>query len=524
VAIVGAGPTGLSLALGLARHGVPSVLLEQKPATSEYSKAPGIHIRTREIFRQWGVEDRILTAGLLDRHLRIHSAAGGDPILDLDFADLEREADRPGLLILEQGETERLLLEAVCETGLCEVRFDAEVVGLDVREDGATLTVREGGAERSVEAAYVVGCDGASSFVRKALGLPFDGITYSLCPVLADVRVADARDRLPSPRILNGRRGLTLAIRLRPHVWRIIQLDLETTTDEDVPRAEVLNWVEDVLGCGPAEIIWASRFRIHRRAAPRFRVGRVLLAGDAAHVHSPAGGQGMNAGIQDAHNLAWKLAAVLQANADTDRLLDSYDVERREVVVGSVSRYTDVLTRGFLQAPAVGRSAVFYLLRLAMRIPAVRRRALRRMTMLDLGYSDSPLLRPGDRAAGMRLPNPLLRTSDGCDIRLYDLLPTGPALLDLSGRVDATTTLPVDAVICIGRDGHRDPEGLLSRLLRGRPGWILMRPDRHVAWAREGLAGSEEAARYALGLLTLPQLASPPGSPAPDRLRQRGQI
>jgi 2-polyprenyl-6-methoxyphenol hydroxylase-like FAD-dependent oxidoreductase len=500
VAIVGAGPVGLALALGLARCGVRSVLLEKEAATSEHSKAPGIHVRTREVLRQWGVEEGFLAAGTLKPVLTLHSPdPERPPLASLDFSELGAEADRPGLLILEQAHTERLLLEAVRDSGLCDVRFGTEAVGLAQTSDAVTLTVRDAGGERDLDAEFVVGCDGASSFVRDALGLSFEGITYSVRPLLADVRIEDERDELPWPRTRNGSDGLTAGLRLGSGLWRLIRLERsEPSHGEDVGDAEIRERVEEVLGEGPFEVVWASRFRIHRRASPRFRVGRVLLAGDAAHVHSPAGGLGMNGGIQDAHNLAWKLAGALQGG-DTDWLLSSYEVERRAVMVERVSRHADRLTRVFLDSPAVVRGTAFALLRLLLRSRRIRRRSLRRTAMLDLDYPASPLLDATLRAAGKRLPNSLLRTSDGQEVRLYALLPNAPVLIQLGPPHEPGPDLPVDRVIRVGRGAYHEPAELLRGLLGAEQGWLLVRPDAHIAWAGQRPEGMREAVRRALG-------------------------
>jgi hypothetical protein len=228
-------------------------------------------------------------------------------------------------------------------------------------------------------------------------------------------------------------------------------------------------------------------------------VGRVLLAGDAAHVHSPASGFGMNGGIQDAHNLAWKVAAVLRGG-DRDRLLDSYAAERRAVIVEQVSRYTDLLTRLFLGSPQWLREWAFAAARLGLRVPWQRRRTLRRTAMIDLDYPGSPLLDPRERSAGVRLPNARLRSPTGGDVRLYDALPNAPVLIEVAeGGPHERADLPVAHVIRIGTGGFREPAGLMRRLLGGRDGWILVRPDTHVAWARQTLDGMEEAVRLALG-------------------------
>lgn len=501
VAIVGGGPVGLSLALGLARLGVRSTLLEREAATSEHSKAPGIHVRTREAFRQWGIERRVREAGVLRPSFPLHDARPGrGPLLAADFSELDDEADRPGILILEQGRTEKILLEAVRESGWCDVRFAARAVGLTQTAHGATLTIRERAAERSLDAELVVGCDGADSFVRSALDLGFDGTTYALQPMLADVRLDDRRDDLPWPRVRNQRGGLTAALRLSAGLWRIIRLERGRPRSRAVvSRQEVDRHVSQVLGPEPTELVWASRFRIHRRASPRFRVGRVLLAGDAAHVHSPVGGLGMNGGIQDAHNLAWKLALALRAG-DHDRLLDSYEVERRAVIVGRVSRSTGLATRALLQAPFAVREAAFALLRTLLRMPPLRRRGLRRAAMIDLAYPCSGLLQRHARAAGERLPNPMLRTPDGADVRLHDLLPNAPVIIDVADHRGFAAHLPVDHVIQVGAGAHREPTGLLRAVLAGKDGWILVRPDTHIAWARHDLEGVGGAVRHALGL------------------------
>jgi 2-polyprenyl-6-methoxyphenol hydroxylase-like FAD-dependent oxidoreductase len=504
VAIVGAGPVGLSLALGLARHGVRSVLVERQDTTSGTSKAPAVHVRTREILRQWGVAEQFLEAGTLLQCLTLHSVVEGrGPLLSLDLGELSDEAERPGLFVLEQSETERLLLAAVRESGLCDVRFRTEAVGLECYPGGACLTVREDGTERSMDATFVVGCDGASSFVRDALGLSFDGMTYSLQPLLADVEVGDERDGLPQPRAWTGRGGFAFAVRLRPGAWRIVHTPRGKPRTEEPSDAEVAEQVDRLLGPGDTELQWASRFRIHVRSSPRFRVGHVLLAGDAAHVHSPASGYGMNGGIHDAHNLAWKLAFALRGG-DAERLLDSYEVERRAVIVETVSRYTDRLTRIFMAAPPLVRRTAWLFLRTMLKVPHLRRTGLRRLAMLDLDYPASPLLEDA-AAAGVRLPNPLLHAPDGQALRLYDLLPAAPVLLDVAAHDRELPdlragrgTMPAPDVIRIGYGGHAEPAGLLRRLLAGRDGWILVRPDLHVAWARHSLDGLDALLRRAL--------------------------
>jgi 2-polyprenyl-6-methoxyphenol hydroxylase-like FAD-dependent oxidoreductase len=538
VVIVGAGPVGLALALGLDRHGIRTVVLEREATTSRHAKAIVLHVRTREILRSWGAEAPFLAAGTLLSSLTLHAASDGRPLVTISFDDLAAEAEAPGLLLLEQSETERLLLDELRRGERCQVRFGTSFTGLRQDLDGVSVTLSRDGDEEVLRAAYVVGCDGASSAVRDAIGMPFDGLTYRVRPMLADVHLDGDRDRLPWPRQHHSAHGTTTAIRLRPGCWRIIRLD-EAGNDanegrrgdrrSEVTDDEVQRRVAEVLGPGPVEVAWAGRFRIHKRASPRFRVGRVLLAGDAAHVHSPVGGLGMNAGIQDAHNLAWKLAAGL-GGGDVARLLDSYDVERRAVVVEQVSRITDIATRLFIQSPAPVRERGVGTLRWLLKVGAVRRRGLRALTMLDLTYPGSPLLDPTDRAAGLRVPDPVLLAPDGREVRLHRLFPaTAPLLIEVSSfparddRPPRTGPPAPDrevGTLHIGPGGHHDGDGMLRGLLGGDDGWILVRPDRHIAWARVGPARPDPATiGWSLGRLPgsgAQTQIDPPRSPTGD--------
>lgn len=499
VIIVGAGPVGLSLALGLACYRVRSVLVERKEGTSRSSKAPAIHARTLETLRPWGVAGPLLQAGTLVETLTLHSAARElRPYLTVDFRELDETVDGPGLLVLQQDRTEEILLDAVKRTGWCDVRFGVEAVGLEQRPDGVTVHTGGDGVGGTQGARYLVGCDGAGSFVRKALGLPFEGFTYGLRPMLADIRVELPQDALPWPRIRNGPDGLTFAVRLRPGLWRLIRLDLADPEEDTVPDEEVARRAREVLGTSGEGVVWSNRFRIHLRSAPRFRVRRVLLAGDAAHVHSPVGAMGMNAGIQDAGNLAWKLAAALRGG-DVERLMESYHVERQAMVVGQVSEYTDLITRYVIQSPGRARSGIFRLLRTVLKAGPLRRRMAGRTMMVDLRCPASPILDPSERAAGRRLPNPLLRGPLGGTVRLHDLLPLGPALVEVTGRGRFPGHAHGLPLVRIGPQDHADPSGALRRVLGGRDGWILVRPDQHIAWARRSWAGMEQAIQRALG-------------------------
>lgn len=498
VLIVGAGPVGLALALGLAHHGVRSTVVEKQASISEHSKAPGLHARTLEIFGQWGIAGEVLHRARFLPTLTPYAGATGEPLGTLPIEELSAECRFAGLGILEQAATERLLLAAVRASGRCEVRFSHEAVHLDQTEEGVTVTVRHEGAAYEQEARFLVGCDGAGSTVRDLLDLSLDGHTYPVAAVLADVRLDDARDALPFPRLEADGEHIMLAVKLESGDWRVICLLTSDPEHPDRPVRddEIERILTATLGAGGFERVWASRFRLHRRCVPRFRVGRVLLAGDAAHLNSPVGGQGMNAGIQDAHNLAWKLAAILHG-ADEERLLESYHAERHDAVTREVNRRTDLFTRAVLAPPvvqAVGGAVAPVLLS----VKPVRRYLLRRVTMLATRYRRSPLLAPG--ATAERVPDVELRGPSGRR-RLHELLGTDPALLFLDRP-------PVEIAdvraVGIGEGGWDDPSGLLAKRF-GRDRVLLVRPDHFVGWsgAPRDRAALERAVRAALGRSTL---------------------
>jgi 2-polyprenyl-6-methoxyphenol hydroxylase-like FAD-dependent oxidoreductase len=502
----------------------------------------------------------MLAAGELLREITLHDVKDGRALYTLDFSPLSNEARDPGLLFLEQDRTESLLLDRLRSIELCDVRFRAEFRGVRQREHGVEITFREGDADRRLYARYLVGCDGAGSSVRAALALPFDGDTYALAPVLADVRVENGREDLDWPRVWNGEKRFAFAARLPAGLWRLVSIERGPSHGSRVDDREVRDLARELLGEEDVGIEWASRFRIHIRSSPRFRVGSVLLAGDAAHIHSPALGFGMNAGIQDAHNLAWKLAAVL-AGGDEERLLESYDVERRAVVVESVSRFTDLVTRFFLDAPGFVRAGAVRIIRHALRVPRFRRANLRRIAMLDLAYPASPILEADDRAAGERLPDPIVTTPGGEATRLHDLVGNAAALLLLrsvepgdesaggersivpgvgtpgderrgdegrgggwsedgesgderrgdewsedepTGDERPSDSSPANGSprvrrIRFGSGGYRDPSGTLRKMIGGDEGAILVRPDLHVAWAIAGRTVPIARVRRALG-------------------------
>lgn len=341
VLIVGAGPTGLSLALGLAMRGVPFLLVDRLAEGQSISRAAVLHARTLECLEVTGVVPRLVAQGL-----RVQRACVYDRdrrLLSLEFGALATAY--PFLLMLPQDQTETVLRDRLLDLGGGVVR-PVEILGLSARPDGvlAKVATGDGATAGTIRARWIVGCDGMHSIVRQRAGIGFAGGRYQESFILADVRLS-GRLGPEEVRLFLSQRGMMLMAPLPGHRFRIVatvddsperpeQADIQRLIDERGPAAAVER-VESVL--------WSSRFRIHHRVADRFRKGRVLLAGDAAHVHSPAGGQGMNVGIQDALALAPALAAAY-GGGNADVVLRRYEAARRPVAE-DVVRLTDRMTR-----------------------------------------------------------------------------------------------------------------------------------------------------------------------------------
>ncbi|MET9876165.1 FAD-dependent oxidoreductase [Actinacidiphila glaucinigra] len=467
VLVVGAGPTGLLLAGDLAAAGVPVTVLERRaPGHGNLSRAFGVHARTLELLDARGLADELVATGHRLRGLRLFRR------LSLDLTELPSRF--PYLLITPQYEVERLLERRARAAG---VRFEhgAEVLAVHQDDGGVSLDVRAAdGTVGTRRAAYAVGADGHRSAVRTALGLPFPGRSVIRSIVLADVRLAE-----PPPGLLtvNGTGDAFAFIAPFGDGWyRVMCWDRagERPDGDPVGLDEVRDIARRALGTdhGMGEARWLSRFHSDERQVPVYRAGRVLLAGDAAHVHSPAGGQGMNTGLQDAANLGWKLAAVVRGSA-SDALLDSYQAERHPVGA-MVLRSSGGIIRLAMAHNALQR-ALRDLLSLAVgHLPPLRRRALGTITGIGIAY---PAPRGAHPLTGRRAPDLPLREG-----RLYEALRAGRFVL-VSPEGDV--------------DGAADPRAVHVTRTDGGRTTLLVRPDGHVAWAAEGATAGGRAAALA---------------------------
>ncbi len=397
VLVVGAGPVGLTMALELARYGVPVRIVDSIMERAPTSRALGIWPRTLELLDRAGRSDDFVDSGLKVAHASI--SAGDAQLVRMSFGDIASQYRF--VLMLPQNETESVLQRRVEALGVrCELGVALKEFAQDESGVTTTLSHADGRAE-AARFAWVVGCDGAHSTVRRGLGLSFDGDMIDIDWALGDFHLSGFPLGLDELATYFHRDGPIVYFPLAPGRYRIIASLGPSKGDKPVaPSAAEFQRLVDTRGPAGVKLgepVWLSAFRINERQVPDYRSGRVFLAGDAAHVHSPAGAQGMNTGMQDAINLAWKLALVARGMASAPALLDSYSSERHAVgaeVIAQAGRLTKVA----VVASPVLQEIRNRVLSLVMGISPVRDLVTAQMTEISIGYPRSSLNGPDDGA------------------------------------------------------------------------------------------------------------------------------
>jgi 2-polyprenyl-6-methoxyphenol hydroxylase-like FAD-dependent oxidoreductase len=498
VLIVGAGPTGLMLANQLGRRGIRPLVIDRHAGPAEQSRAMAVHARTLEIYAKLGIADR--AAALGKRGAGVNMWSEGTHKARVPFGDIGKNLSPfPFVLMLGQDDNERIM-GAHLENYDIDVQWRTELVSLEQRQDGVSATIKNpDGTTRVVFARYVAGCDGGRSAVRELNGIAFPGAPYEHVFFVADTEAQGPMipDEL---NIYLWRNGFHLFFPMRgKDRWRVIGIlpvgfqDRENLTFEDLIPA-----IRQEAGASLTfkACDWFSTYRIQHRCTERFREGRCFLLGDAAHVHSPMGGQGMNTGLQDAYNLAWKLALVLEGRAG-DELLDTYEVERKAVA----ERLLGTTDRAFRLLVADHAVAAFFRTRVFAKIAATAMRfqrskliAFHTLSMIGIRYPQSSLSRsvgkparkgpkPGDRFPWLKLRFDRAGVAEDLFARLddlrFNLIITGqPAPLELArvtGDLIRAHVVPDDSA-----NAHE-----LARVGIAGPSFYLLRPDGHV-----GLAGA----------------------------------
>ncbi|GGU06809.1 FAD-dependent monooxygenase [Streptomyces coeruleorubidus] len=457
VIIVGSGPTGLLLAGDLAAAGVPVTVVEKRPhGISNLSRAFVLHARTLEQFDARGLADELEAVGRRLGQFRLYGR------LDLDLSALPSRFNH--LLVLPQYEVEKALERRALEAG-ARFRHETEVTGLTQDAQGVTVEVRgPGGDAEALRAAYVVGADGMRSTVRNAVGLPFPGRSVIRSVMLADVRVTEDPGELLTFDAVGD--AFAFLVPFGDGYHRVVCWDRGRELPDDAPVGldEIRETTRRALGrdFGMHDPRWMSRFHSDERQAPAYRAGRVFLAGDAAHVHTPAGAQGMNTGLQDAANLSWKLAAVIEGHA-ADALLDTYEAERHPI------GRTVLRSSGGIVRAAMARRPWTIALRTAFAaflgtVGPARRKALGQVTGIGYRY---PAPRGSHRFTGMRVPDVALAGGG----RLHEAM--------RGGRFVLITPEPYKA------GAAREDRLTVERWASDRRTTVLVRPDGYAAWAAD---------------------------------------
>lgn len=458
VIVAGGGPTGLMLAIELRLHGVAVLVLEKEPEPPAYVRSLGLHVRSIEVMDQRGLLERFLALGT-QYPVRGFFAAIDKPAPDrLDSAHAY-------VLGIPQPVTERLLAERATELG-AEIRRGCEVVGLHQDDDGVDVELADG---TRLRARYLVGCDGGRSTVRKLLGVAFPGEPSRVETLVGEMEVTAPQETIAE--VVAEIRKTEKRFGVGPFgsgVYRVVVPAAGLTEDRGVAptldefKQQLIAYAGTDFGVHSPR--WLSRFGDATRLAERYRVGRVLLAGDAAHVHPPTGGQGLNLGIQDAFNLGWKLAAEIDGWAP-DGLLDSYHAERHPVADEVLNNTRAQME---LMSTEPGAQAVRRLLAELMDFDEVNRYLVEKITAIGVRYDFGE----GHELLGRRLRDVRLKRG-----RLYELMHGGRGLLlDQTGRLSVAGWADrVDHVVDVGEELDVPA--------------VLLRPDGHVAWVGEDQQG-----------------------------------
>jgi 2-polyprenyl-6-methoxyphenol hydroxylase-like FAD-dependent oxidoreductase len=474
VVIAGGGPAGMMLAAELALAKVDVAVVERRGDHGlAGSRAGGLHSRTIELFDQRGVADRFLAEGQVVQVARLAEAV-------LDMSDFPTR--HPYSLGIWQNQIEQIMATWIAELGV-QVYYGREVTGFIQDEDGVDVECSDG---RSLRAQYLAGCDGGRSLIRKAAGIEFPGWDATRSNLIAEVEMTEK----PELGIRNDALGMHALGRLEYEIRdgeviykdegpvRVMVTEPQVGAGDEPTLRDLSEGLIAVYGTdfGIHSPTWISRFTDVTRQAAAYRAGRVLLAGDSAHVHSPAGGQGLGVGVHDAVNLGWKLAQVVNGTSP-ESLLDTYHQERHPVAAG-VLRHTMALTA--LQRPDEGIKAIVDLVSELASMEEPRKRLAGILSGLDIHYD----LGEGHPLLGRRMPDLDLVTADG-PLRVFTLLHgAGPVLLNLGepGEVDlggwGDRVRMVDA-------GYEEPWELPVIGEVTAPAAVLVRPDGYVAWVGE---------------------------------------
>jgi 2-polyprenyl-6-methoxyphenol hydroxylase-like FAD-dependent oxidoreductase len=510
VIVIGAGPVGLTLAVECHRHGVSFRIVDKAPDHSLHSKALAIWSGTLEHLAAAGLAEDFLKAARPVRKMVLQDM--GHLIAEIPLTEgLETLYGSP--VIIPQSDTEQLLLAQLQKQGVA-IERNVECVDLRQDADGVTCDLRRpDGTIETITVGWVAGCDGARSIARHKLPIDFIGLTEDSGFILVDAKVQNG---LTDDSILlsSGPHGPMIIFPVKPGVWRFFGLREHSEDRSEPTLAEIQRHVDEA-GLPHLRLFdpeWLSYFAVNERVASRNRVGRVFLLGDASHIHSPAGGQGMNTGMQDAFNLGWKLKLLTGGQGDAEAIAESYFAERHPIAEKVVKETSRLLHFGIRSNPFV-REAKKVILPILSQLEPFKKRAAFELSGLGLSYlagplieMDSPALSRHHRLAPGSLARPVSLNKAGASVSLWrELLHPGHSLLLFSGPSPSERTaasisarlaeLQNPLVRCFviwyaeaAPSFWQNEPPLLD--LRGEahaqyslrePGWYLIRPDQYIA-------------------------------------------
>jgi 3-(3-hydroxy-phenyl)propionate hydroxylase len=512
VAIVGAGPVGLCAALYFARLRIPFVVYEEDSGLSTMAKAGTLTPRSLEIFSQIGVIDDILAAGLRLDLVDFLERRQDRVLMRMPLHELDKETAYPFTINLPQSDYERILYRHAVESGLGTVCFDHRIVGIDQDEDGCRLRVESPDGMATVETPYVLACDGGHSTVRHELGIKHEGKTYperfALIDIEVDLDEGDGRRPTYLSYIFDPDEWLILV--RQPNMWRVLWPVPPDSPELD--EAEVDRKLRLAVGDRAINVLSAITYKVHHRVAQRWRVGRVFLLGDAAHLITPVGGLGASTGLQDANNLPWKVAWVMRGLA-APALLDTYEKERRPIAEFIASGLADKNRAMMRMKHPVKRVIRDVVLRTAQRFRAHRWNIAYGRSLLATSYQSKtdrpnvaervlrsviPQIQP-PVMAGDRIPDGILFGPDGRRRWLHELVGVSFVAFTFDDARNQPDIMPLnqqppffrhyliswfDAPHDTGlRDrAFYDVGGTVTQRFRAAPGTTyLVRPDGHVA-------------------------------------------
>jgi 2-polyprenyl-6-methoxyphenol hydroxylase-like FAD-dependent oxidoreductase len=510
VLVIGAGPVGLTLAVECHRHGVPFRIVDKAQDHSMHSKALAIWSGTLEHLAAAGLVENFLKAARPVRKMVLQDM--GHLIAEIPLTEgLETLYASP--VIIPQSDTEQILLAHLQNQGV-EIERNVECVDLRQDVDGVTCDLRRpDGTTETITVGWLAGCDGARSIARHKLPVDFTGLTEDSGFILADAKVLNGPTD-DSMLLSSGPHGPVIIFPVKPGVWRFFGLR-EHSDDHSEPTLEEIQRHVDHAGLPHLRLFdpeWLSYFGVNERVASRNRVGRVFLLGDASHIHSPAGGQGMNTGMQDAFNLGWKLKLLTSGQGDVDAIAESYFAERHPVAEKVVQQTSRLLHFGIMNNPVV-RGAKKVILPILSQLEPFKKRAAFELSGLGLSYPAGPLIEKDSPALSLHyvlapgsLARPVPVDKAGSSVSLWrELLHPGHSLLLFSGpspsektaasisaRIDEFQNLLVRCFVIWNAEAAPsiwqrespllDPRGEAhARYSLREPGWYLVRPDQYIA-------------------------------------------